>query len=61
MSFVGWTVEKHAFVCLVFQKQDIMQNSLSIYGNEGVCNGGVSAKLGCVSPSEHLSKRAKIS
>ncbi|KAJ3625740.1 hypothetical protein MTP99_016287 [Tenebrio molitor] len=42
-------------------KQDIMQNSLSIYGNEGVCNGGVSAKLGCVSPSEHLSKRAKIS
>ncbi|XP_063927281.1 transcription factor RFX3 isoform X3 [Zophobas morio] len=42
-------------------KQDIMQNSLSIYGNDGVCNGGVSAKLSCVSPSEHLSKRAKIS
>ncbi|XP_044261023.1 transcription factor RFX3-like isoform X2 [Tribolium madens] len=42
-------------------KQDIMQNSLSIYGNDGVCNGGVSAKLSCVSPSDHLSKRAKIS
>lgn len=38
-----------------------MQNSLSIYGNDGICNGGVSAKLRCMSPSDHPSKRAKIS
>ncbi|XP_030767299.1 DNA-binding protein RFX2-like [Sitophilus oryzae] len=40
-------------------KQDIMQNSLCIYGNnDSVYNGG---KLGCVSPTEHLTKRQKIS
>ncbi|KAJ8928799.1 hypothetical protein NQ314_018587, partial [Rhamnusium bicolor] len=46
-------------------KQDIMQNSLSIYGNnESMGNGNVSlssAKLGCLSPNEPLSKRPKIS
>lgn len=39
-----------------------MQNSLSVYGNnDSVGNGGVNNKLGCVSPSEQLSKRPKIS
>ncbi|CAH0556067.1 unnamed protein product [Brassicogethes aeneus] len=38
-------------------KQDIMQNNLSVYG-DNVCNGG-NSKLGCVSPSE--TKRQKIS
>ncbi|XP_018564570.1 transcription factor RFX3 isoform X2 [Anoplophora glabripennis] len=43
-------------------KQDIMQNSLSVYGNnDSVGNGNVNNKLGCVSPSEQLSKRPKIS
>ncbi|KAJ8911375.1 hypothetical protein NQ315_014206 [Exocentrus adspersus] len=44
-------------------KQDIMQNSLSIYGNNDLMgNGNITSKLGCVSPSEqHLSKRPKIS
>lgn len=45
-------------------KQDIMQNNLSIYGNnDQICNGSPlqSGKLGCVSPTEQLSKRQKIS
>ncbi|XP_076265956.1 regulatory transcription factor Rfx isoform X3 [Rhynchophorus ferrugineus] len=40
-------------------KQDIIQNSLCVYGNNDLlCNGG---KLGCVSPTEQLTKRQKIS
>lgn len=51
---------------LQLQKQDILQNSLSMYGNEtGICNGSGNlpnnAKLGCVSPSDQTSKRMKIS
>ncbi|XP_060528233.1 transcription factor RFX3 isoform X2 [Cylas formicarius] len=44
-------------------KQDIMQNSLSIYGNNEICNGSSvpSGKMGCVSPTEMMSKRQKIS
>ncbi|XP_017778326.1 PREDICTED: transcription factor RFX3 isoform X1 [Nicrophorus vespilloides] len=46
----------------LFKKQDILQNSLTIYGNDSMCNGNVmnSAKLGCVSPSDST-KRMKIS
>ncbi|KAG5888483.1 hypothetical protein JTB14_022109 [Gonioctena quinquepunctata] len=39
-------------------KQDIMENSLTIYGNNDNLS---SSKLGCVSPSEPMSKRPKIS
>ncbi|XP_050304427.1 transcription factor RFX3 isoform X3 [Anthonomus grandis grandis] len=44
-------------------KQDVMQNSLSVYGTSGdnICNSMSSQKLGCVSPSDHLNKRHKIS
>ncbi|KAJ8984793.1 hypothetical protein NQ317_003707 [Molorchus minor] len=42
-------------------KQDIMQNSLSVYGNESIGNGNLSSKLSCVSPNEPLAKRPKIS
>lgn len=47
--------------CFFFvQKQDILQNSLSMYGNDmGMCNGNV--KLGCISPSEQGAKRMKSS
>ncbi|CAG9819392.1 unnamed protein product [Phaedon cochleariae] len=38
-------------------KQDIMENSLSVYGN----NDFTSSKLTCVSPPEPISKRPKIS
>ncbi|XP_050511778.1 DNA-binding protein RFX2 isoform X1 [Diabrotica virgifera virgifera] len=38
-------------------KQDIMENSLSVYGNDGFS----ATKLTCVSPTEPLSKRPKIS
>lgn len=46
-------------------KQDIMQNNLSIYGNEmSLCNGSMNpnntVKLGCNSPSDH-NKHMKIS
>ncbi|CAH1115416.1 unnamed protein product [Psylliodes chrysocephalus] len=38
-------------------KQDILENSLSVYGNDSFS----SSKLTCVSPTEPLSKRPKIS
>ncbi|XP_065155338.1 transcription factor RFX3 isoform X2 [Atheta coriaria] len=43
-------------------KQDIMLNNMSVYGSEAMCNGNSSmtAKLGCVSPSDPT-KRMKIS
>ncbi|XP_019763070.2 DNA-binding protein RFX2 isoform X1 [Dendroctonus ponderosae] len=45
-------------------KQDVLQNNLSVYGsNDSLCNGSPlqSAKLECVSPTEQLTKRQKIS
>ncbi|KAF2897982.1 hypothetical protein ILUMI_08189 [Ignelater luminosus] len=47
-------------------KQDSLHNNVSIYGNDmGVCNGNSSlpnsSKLGCISPTDHTSKRMKIS
>lgn len=41
-----------------------MQNNLSIYGNnDGICNGNMpqNNKLGCISPTDNITKRQKIS
>jgi len=46
------------------QKQDALHNSLSVYGSNDVSSDGATlrvAKVECVSPTEHLTKRHKIS
>ncbi|XP_045475337.1 transcription factor RFX3 isoform X3 [Harmonia axyridis] len=40
-------------------KQDIMQNNISMFPGDGLCNGMINTKLGCQSPSD--TKRQKIS
>lgn len=45
-------------------KQDALHNSLSVYGSNDVSSDGATlrvAKVECVSPTEHLTKRHKIS
>lgn len=51
---------KYIYLIFLFQKQDIMDNSLSIYGNND--GGGIlsSSKMRCISPTDFV-KRQKIS